>query len=257
MTILCYHSVDPAWQSPLAVTPQAFAEHCAWLARHRRVVPLAEAVSRLDKSWRLPSGLTCLTFDDAFAELFAHALPTLSRYQLPATVFVVAQTLTDAGRPVDWVDTPPPNATLRTLNLDQLLAMQEAGIAIGSHSYAHHDLTTLGEQECIDDLTRSRELLEQLVGRPVPFLAYPRGRHNDLVRRASARAGYTHAFTLPETAEPVGPHAVPRVGVFPGNGTPSLRIKSSRSYLRLRHSPVFPLLRRVARPGAPVGPRSG
>ena len=44
MTILCYHAVDPAWQSPLAVTPEAVrdplppgwcatAQSCRWRSR--------------------------------------------------------------------------------------------------------------------------------------------------------------------------------------------------------------------------------
>ena len=245
MTILCYHSVDPTWRSPLAVTPAVFAEHCAWLTRKRSVLPLDRAVQRLDASCRLPRGISALTFDDGFAEVYEHALPVLARHVLPATVFVVAETLTAQGRAVDWVDTPP-TYPLRTLTLDQLLEMQDAGVAIGSHSYAHHDLTTLGERECVADLAMSRELLEDLTGRPVPFLAYPRGRHNDVVRRASRRAGYTHAFTLPETSEPVGPDCVPRAGVYPGNGVRSLAVKSLRAYLPIRTSRAFPLLRRLA-----------
>jgi hypothetical protein len=42
MTILCYHSVGPDWQSPLAVTPSELASHCRWLARVGRVAPTKE-----------------------------------------------------------------------------------------------------------------------------------------------------------------------------------------------------------------------
>src|SRR5213080_1745037 len=41
--ILCYHDVDADWDSPLAVTPDAFAAQMAWLAAHRKVLPLDEA----------------------------------------------------------------------------------------------------------------------------------------------------------------------------------------------------------------------
>ena len=44
MAILCYHAIDPAWASPLAITPRAFRRQCSWLARHRQVVDLATAV---------------------------------------------------------------------------------------------------------------------------------------------------------------------------------------------------------------------
>ena len=236
MTILCYHAVQPRWESPLAVDPEAFDRQAAWVRARRRVLPLAESVSRLDASGRLPRGEAVLTFDDGFASLYDHALPVLMRERLPATVFLVAQTLAPGGQPVDWVDTPG-TEPLITLTLDQILEMQDAGVDFQSHSWAHLDLTTLSEEECVRDLRDSRELLSELLGRPVPFLAYPRGRHSPHVRRAAARAGFTHSFALPEQHEEVGDHAIPRVGIFRGNGQLALRIKSARPYLRLRHSP--------------------
>ena len=79
MTILCYHSVDPAWESQLAMRPAEFADHAAWLARHRTVVTLGEAVPRLDHKGRLPRGMAALTFDDGFTGVLEHALPEIGR----------------------------------------------------------------------------------------------------------------------------------------------------------------------------------
>jgi peptidoglycan/xylan/chitin deacetylase (PgdA/CDA1 family) len=233
MTILCYHSVQPCWDSLLAVEPDVFTRQAAWLRRRRQVLPLREALSRLDSSGRLPRGQAALTFDDGFEALHGHALPVLVREQLPATVFLVAQTLTPGGQPVDWVDSPP-TQPLATLTRDQVLEMQDAGVDFQSHSWAHLDLPSLSEEECVRDLRDSRELLSELLGRPVTLLAYPRGRHAPHVRRAAERAGYTHAFALPQGAEDVDDYAVPRVGIFGGNGQLALRVKASRPYVRLR-----------------------
>ena len=249
MTILCYHSVDPAWESPLASRPAEFEAHCRWLARHRTVVPLAHAVTRLDSSGRLPRGMVVLTFDDGFSGVLDHALPVLRRYNLPATVFLVAQTLTDEGLSAHWVRTPPP-WPITTLTRDQVLEMRDEGIDFQSHSWAHLDLVDLGYDACVEDLRRSKELLEDLLGGPVPHLAYPRGLHDSDVRRAVERAGYTHGYALPEEREPVGPYSVPRVGINRGNGTRTLSAKSTRAYLPLRHGPVGTAglhLRRVLR----------
>jgi len=242
LTILCYHTVDPDWDSSLAVSPSDFEAHCAWLSRRRTVVSLDEAVGRIDRTARLPRGETAITFDDGFAGLYAHALPSLVRHRLPATVFLVAETLTPRGRAVDWA--PPGSGTL---TLDQVLEMADAGVRFGSHSYSHHDLTALAESELDRDLADSRMLLEELLRRPVPFLAYPGGRHDGRVRDSARRAGYTHAFTLPDEAETPGPYAIPRAGVYPGNGSAALRIKSSRWYLPLRTTPAFPALRGAVR----------
>jgi peptidoglycan/xylan/chitin deacetylase (PgdA/CDA1 family) len=252
MSILCYHAVQPGWRSPMSVEPAVLDEHCGWLSRRRFVVPLQEAVHRLDATGRLPRGLAALTFDDGFSSLHEHGFPVLARHRLPATVFLVAETLTAAGRPVDWVDTAPAEQ-LTTLTIEQVREMQDAGIRFESHSFSHLDLTSLSFEDCVRDLTDSRELLETLLGRPVRLLAYPRGRHNASVRAAAERAGYSHAFTLPEGREPVGPYAVPRVGLFDGNDLRHLRVKSARSYLRLRTGRPYQVVRQLRRTtsGAP------
>lgn len=242
MTILCYHSVEPGWASPLALDPVAFERQCRWLARHRQVVGLPDLVAALDRGEAPPRRAVALTFDDGLSGVYEHAFPILRRYGLPATVFLVAETLLPQGRPVDWVDTPPDFA-LRTVTVPQIREMAGEGIHFASHSHRHHDLTRLDEQACEEDLATSRRLLEQVLGHPVAYLAYPRGRHDATVRRAAQRAGYTHAFALPETHETPGPYAIPRVGVYPGNGPLALRVKTAPAYVTVRCSRVFPLLR--------------
>jgi peptidoglycan/xylan/chitin deacetylase (PgdA/CDA1 family) len=246
VSILCYHSVESHWTSPLALEPEVFARHCAWLARHRTVVPLADAVARMDHRGRLPRGLTALTFDDGFASLYDQVLPLLLRHRLPATVFLVAETLTPAGRAVDWVDTPP-HWALSTLSVNQVLEMQSAGLDFQSHSYSHLDLTQLTHDECLRDLRASRAVLEEVLRRPVHQLAYPRGRHNDTVRAAARTAGYQHSFGLPEQREAVSADAIPRVGLHRGNGTGVLRVKDSPNYLRVRTSAGYARARRALR----------
>ena len=229
MSILCYHSVDPEWASPLAVPPERFAGHVAWLARHKTVVRAEDAAVAMTPWGTLPPGMAALTFDDGYADLYEHALPVLTRHRMPATVLLVAATLSD-DKQVDWVDDPPAHP-LRTLTADQVLEMRDAGIAFGSHSRAHLDLTELSYEECVADLRSSRETLEDVLGRPVPLLAYPRGRHDAGVRRAAAAAGYEFAFSLPERTEEVSRLSVPRAGVYPHNGTARLRVKTMRSYV--------------------------
>lgn len=246
MTILCYHAVQEGWDSPMSMDPPAFAQQAEWLARRTSVVPLQSAVTSLDRRARLPRGTTALTFDDGFDGLHAHLTPVLARLGIPATVFLVAETLTEGSRPVDWVDTPPRHA-LATLTIDQVRDMQASGVAFESHSFSHLDLTQLSFEQCVDDLTRSRELLESLLDRPVRLLAYPRGRHNAAVRAAAQRAGYTHAFTLPEDREDPGPFAVPRVGIHRGNGAGHLRLKTARPYLGVRTSRGYRTARQAVR----------
>jgi peptidoglycan/xylan/chitin deacetylase (PgdA/CDA1 family) len=240
MAILCYHAVDPEWSSKLSISPDTFRAHCEWLANNRLVVGLEQAGPEVTSSGRLRRNLTALTFDDGFASLFDHALPTLVDLGLPATVFLVAATLTEKGHRVDWVRDSNA-AGLRTLSRGQILEMQEAGVTFGCHSYAHKDLTTLSEKECERDLRAGRELLENVLGRSVSLLAYPFGRQEEKVLRAAERAGYRYGFAMSRRAGRVSPLNTPRIGVYAGNGIPTIWAKSSW-YLPLKRSRLFQTL---------------
>lgn len=237
MTILNYHDVHPNWQSPLAVTPQRFAGHCLWLARHREVITAEQAAARWSTAGRLPGHTVAVTFDDGFAGLFDHAFPILTRHRMASTVFLVSATLT-AQRVVDWLDhppTPPP----KTLALEQVREMREAGIQFGSHTHTHPNLTSLSEEECERDLRTSKEVLEDLLGTPVVLLAYPRGLHNRRVQEVARRVGFSYAFATSKQLEPAGPFAVPRTGIYGGDGVAALAVKSTR---------LFPTFKRMTSP---------
>lgn len=201
-------------------------------------MPLSEAVRRLDRSGRLPASVAAVTFDDGFASVLEHALPSLRRHGVPATVFVVARTVAEPAGSIDWIDGTVPSS-VRTLSPDEVLALRDAGLEIGSHGFSHRPLIELGDADCRDELRRSREVLEALIGRPVRFLAYPRGGHDQRVRRAAERAGFTHAFALPVTRERAGRYSIPRVGIYRANRLPAVVLKSQRWYLAVRTSALW------------------
>ena len=244
MTILCYHTIEPHWDQTLAITPAQFEGQCRWLAAHRDVRPLGDAVAALDHTFRPTGRLSAITFDDGWRGVYDHAWPILRRFGLPFTVFVVADTVTSPSRAVDWVKDPPAQP-LEVLTADQLREMHAGGADIASHSLRHADLTTLGFEACVGDLIESREILEDLLRTQVRTVAYPSGRHDDDVRRAAQAAGFEAAFTLPERFEPTGRFAIPRVGVYPGNSTRTLWLKTRRRYLDLRLSPTYHAARRL------------
>lgn len=89
---------------------------------------------------------------------------------------------------------------------------------IGSHSHRHAILTRLSDDELVDNLGRSRRLLEDLSGGDVRTLAYPNGDHDARVEAATAGAGYERAYTVtPGTVTAVAasaaPLRTPRLGV--------------------------------------------
>lgn len=246
MAILCYHTVDDEFRSRLSLTPAQFEEHCRWLTADRDVVDLATAAELMDERGRLPHGIVALSFDDGLEGVYRHVYPALVRHGLPATVFLVADTLTGAHPEVDWIDGVAPGS-LRAMSLEQVHEMAADGITFASHSSCHLDLTSLDPERCEADLLHSREVLEDVLGSRVRELAYPRGRHGSAVRAAARRAGFERAYGLPERREPWGDLSIPRIGVYAHNHLPTLRIKTARGYLSARTSGLHPAARALVR----------
>lgn len=239
MTILCYHSVACGWENLVSVEAADFERQCSLLHRRGGVVPMASVRDRLAAGQPLPADTTVLTFDDGFADFATHAVPTMARYGLTATMYVVAGSVTESGVRVDWVRGQDPETAPPLLTPDRIRELFDRGWEIGSHSMAHRDLPTLTEAECLRDLTESRELLGDLLGAPVTTLAYPFGAHAPHVRRAAERAGYECAFALPEGPEAAGPFAVPRTGIYRGNPIWKFRVKTSQWYPTVRTSTAY------------------
>jgi len=88
-----YHRISRARYDPwrLSVTPEHFEEHLTQLSR-ANVVPLTS----LPKT---PGGIA-ITFDDGYRDNLDTALPLLTKYGLPATVFVATDAL--CGREFWW-----------------------------------------------------------------------------------------------------------------------------------------------------------
>ena len=103
VSILIFHRVlsrpDPLF--PGGIDVRDFERICSSLAAWCNVLPLAEAVERLQAK-SLPARAACITFDDGYADNYRNALPILERYGLHATFFITTGFL-DGGRM--WNDT--------------------------------------------------------------------------------------------------------------------------------------------------------
>jgi peptidoglycan/xylan/chitin deacetylase (PgdA/CDA1 family) len=175
----------------------------------------------------LPKGAFVLTFDDGFTGVHDFAAPILKELEWPATVFVVAGKV---GGKSDWEDTtrePMPPHPL--MDVPQLRRLSAQGFSLHSHSLLHHDLTTLETPTLERDLRDSRALIADITGQVPEYLAYPYGRHNEAVRNAAQRVGFTTAFSVESGFNRPGENTyqIRRLDVF-GTDTPSMLLRKIR-----------------------------
>jgi len=98
LTVLIFHRVLPAPDAlfPGEVDAARFDLVCGWLSQWFAVLPLGEAVQRLQRG-DLPARAAAITFDDGYADNHDVALPILQRHGLHASFFVATGFL-DGGR---------------------------------------------------------------------------------------------------------------------------------------------------------------
>jgi len=87
--ILIFHRVldEPDFMRPGEVDKKVFTWQMQLLAKCFNVLPLADALEKIDKD-QLPSRAVCITFDDGYADNYLNALPILKQHNLTATFFV-------------------------------------------------------------------------------------------------------------------------------------------------------------------------
>lgn len=215
--ILMYHRINvvtpatPAASRPLSVHPADFARQMAWLKRHRyRTITQRELFEALMCGRPLGPRPIMITFDDGYRDVFFKASPVLMRLGMRATAYVVSGRI--SGRDPSFLTWP------------LLHALERRGIEIGSHTVAHHDMTSLSDAEMLEDLTSSRRDLERELRHPVPWLAYPFGAYNERAETLARRAGYLLAVTTrPGTVQSARqPFALPRLRILDSTGVDGL-----------------------------------
>lgn len=226
--VLTFHGVESP-RSLVGFPPDLFRRCLATIAeRGWRVVPLLDLVGRLERREPLPERSLALTFDDGYATVRQHALPALAEHGMPATLFVLGDTLASLhGRPL--------------LDRGALAEAVAAGHAIGAHSLTHPDLTRLPAAAAEAEIAGSRAGLEDALGVPVEAFAYPGGRHDARVRElvgrsfrcaCSDRLGLVTAGSDPLALERVETWYLARRGLVDLVGSPLLP-----AYLAVRAVP--------------------
>jgi peptidoglycan/xylan/chitin deacetylase (PgdA/CDA1 family) len=194
--ILLYHSVNadpPSWIAPFSVSPATFADHLDEIVSSgRQPLTVSQYVDGLAGRYALPPRPVLITVDDGFADFADHALPALTKRNLPSTLYVTTGALSDRNQ-----DAVLPPAHM--LNSTDLAGLEAAGVEIGAHAHSHRQLDLLQPQTVADEAARSGAILAEILEHPVRSFAYPHGYWNRRVRHLIGQAGYDSSCAVGET----------------------------------------------------------
>lgn len=198
--VLNYHQVNNSF-TPLAVPVNSFADQMQYLvdSGYASITP-EELADGLAGEIALPEKPVLITFDDGYIDNYTNAFPILKAQGLRATIFVIPDSI---GKP-------------NYMTWDNLKEMEQNGITVQSHTMHHAKLEELPDDEIRKELLDSKNILEENLGHPVEFLAYPTGTYNLHIAGIAHDVGYKAAFTVKYGNVDLGSnmYALERVPIF-------------------------------------------
>jgi CelD/BcsL family acetyltransferase involved in cellulose biosynthesis/peptidoglycan/xylan/chitin deacetylase (PgdA/CDA1 family) len=172
----------------------------------------------------LPPRAVIITLDDGYLDTFVAALPLLLEFGFTATCYLVAERV---GGMSDWT------APARLMGWDDAREWLAAGMAIGSHTLTHANLTLLPPAKLWMEVAGSKARLEDRLGVPVESLAYPFNIVGPREMGVVEMAGYGAACAGPELYDSV--FALTRLNMA----------SNSISWFLFKVMPVYPELRHL------------
>jgi peptidoglycan/xylan/chitin deacetylase (PgdA/CDA1 family) len=91
LLVLGWHNIDPTpgFPDPPGAGRLGFAKQLRTIARFANVLPLGDALARMDAGEPLPPRAVVLTFDDGYLDNLELGVPMLAEHGFPATFFLV------------------------------------------------------------------------------------------------------------------------------------------------------------------------
>lgn len=162
-------------------------QHLAYIETHSaHPISLEQLHRHLVRGEPVPDNAVVLTFDDNYQGFYDNAYPLLKEKKYPCAMFVHTNYVGDktGDHPkMDW-------ETLQKLDKEGL-------VTVCAHTLSHpEDLTKLRPEQQTSELQDCKSVLEEHLGHPVPYFAYPVGKNDAAVRAIAQSAGYTMAFTM-------------------------------------------------------------
>ncbi len=219
ISVLMYHQVGkfkvPKTHRSGYCDVGRFRTQMAWLKyAGYQVISLSDAYDALFGNRVLTRRSVVLSFDDGYENFADHALPIMTEFGYPSVLFAVSGLL---GHRAEWLTGDREKPLL--LSGGRLRELRSSKVEIGSHTINHPRLSRLQPEQVWHEVADSKSALENVLGEPVKFFAYPYGDYNPSVRDAVEKAGYLAALTCSRGPANTAPNAyeIPRKAISYGD----------------------------------------
>lgn len=213
--VLIYHQIIDGVHAggETSISLQRFTEQMRYLHEAGyTTVSMRALVDHMRGKNVLPKKSVVLTFDDGWKNVL-NAVPVLNTFQFKASFWII----TEAGVGRDYVEWS-----------DVIALGRNPDFEVYSHTATHPwdpwsnlvtwvdgDSPRFGPADALRELVDSKRLLEDKLGRSVPYLAWPVGWYNDRLIEMAKQAGYEALLTAEDGANGSGsdPYQIKRLFV--------------------------------------------
>lgn len=183
--IALFHHLTCDRPKRMAMPTAAFARHVRYLKKHYRLASLPEAAEML-RSGHVDAPTVVLTLDDGYADNFAGLRAIAELEQVPFTVCVCTQHVTERSELAH--DVARGERGFPSMNWEQVRYLDRHGVTIASHTRTHFDCADGDFARLVDEIAGSRRELEAGLGHPVTAFAFPKGKPANMPPMAHAIA---------------------------------------------------------------------
>ena len=177
--ILNGHMVD--WHHDNDSDGERFAKQLADLHKYCDFVNFEDAVRMIIKHESVKRCTVAFTFDDGWRDCYTQIAPQLEKYGVNA-MFFINPNFADAAdnNDVAYMENFTVNTTKspgkHPITWDQMKDLQKRGFLFGAHTLDHYCIADNNIKELEHQIGDCRKVMEEKLGVPCEFFAFPYGR---------------------------------------------------------------------------------
>lgn len=125
------------------------------------------------------SGQVKVQFDDGFRGIH-DCFEYIQANEIPIEIFIVT----------DWIGKED------YLSKNQIKELHNSKlVSISSHTHTHPNLGEISDEEIREELLKSKQILEEIIGEKIKSVCYPKGSFSNSVMRIAKEVGYSEQYS--------------------------------------------------------------
>lgn len=193
---LLYHKIDVPTKDVRIrgafTAPKKFEKQISYLVKKGfSFYTASELIAHYKTNGNFPVKSVAITFDDGWKDNYTKAFPTLKKFGIRATIFLVPSCI---GQITAKVTADGEDAREHLSDAD-ILEMSRGEIEFGSHSFNHKLFHQISAEEIDFEVTESKKSIENLIQKECKVFAYPAGFFTEYAKETIKKAGFTGALS--------------------------------------------------------------